>query len=222
MSVEGLENIEGVKLPKVSQIGIVAPDIGKAVRYYSKILNIKPWFRSKTTSNNVVFKGESFSLDLDIALAFSGGMEIELIQMLTDRGCIYSDIMKKQGGGLHHIGAMVWGFDKKLEQMKAAGLGVIQSGVIKTVGGVDAAIVAGSEVANDFNVFFSLHDQIRAVFFNGARAEALFRRFVLPGLPQVRNLPLLRLPSTSPANARLTRNDKLDAWRALVDALKYS
>ena len=29
---------------------------------------------------------------------------------------------------------MVRGFDKKLEQMKAAGIGVIQSGVIKTVG----------------------------------------------------------------------------------------
>ena len=35
MSVEGLENMKGVKLPKVSQIGIVVPDIGKAVRYYS-------------------------------------------------------------------------------------------------------------------------------------------------------------------------------------------
>jgi NADPH2:quinone reductase len=135
MSIEGLENIKGVKFPKVSQIGIVVPDIGKAVRYYSKVLNIKPWFRSKTKSNNAAFKGESFSLELDIALAFSGGVEIELIQMLTDRECIYSDIMKKQGGGLHHIGIMVRGFDKKLEQMKTAGIGVIQSGIIKTVGG---------------------------------------------------------------------------------------
>ena len=37
MSVEGLEKMNEVKLPKVSQIGIVVPDIGKAVRYYSKI-----------------------------------------------------------------------------------------------------------------------------------------------------------------------------------------
>lgn len=85
---------------------------------------------------------------------------------------------------------------------------------------VDSAIVAGSEVANDFNAFFALHDQIRAVFFNGARAEALFRRFTLPGLPQVHSLPLLRLPSTSPANARLRKNDKLEAWRAVTHALK--
>ena len=99
MSLEDLENMKRVKLPKVSQIGIVVPDIGKAVRYYSKFLNIKPWFRSKTTSNDAAFKGETFSLELDIALAFSGGMEIELIQMMTDRECIYSDIMKKTGRG---------------------------------------------------------------------------------------------------------------------------
>lgn len=136
MTAEGSENIKGVNLPKIGQIGIVVPDIGEAVRYYSKILDIKPWFRSKTISNDVAYKGESFSLELDIALAFSGGLEIELIQMLTDRECIYSDIIKKQGGGLHHIGTMVRGFDKRLRQMKAAGIGVIQSGVIKTVGGV--------------------------------------------------------------------------------------
>ncbi len=133
--IAGLDNINGMKLPKVGQLGIVVPDIGKAVGYYSKILNIQPWFRSKTASNNSVFQGESFSLELDIALAFSGGLEIELIQMLTDRECIYSDIMRKQGGGLHHIGTMVSGFDKKLEQLQQMGVGVIQSGIIKTVGG---------------------------------------------------------------------------------------
>jgi hypothetical protein len=135
LSIQNLENIKGVKLPKVSQIGIVVPDIGKAILYYSKILNIKPWFRSKTASNNALFKGESFPLELDIALAFSGGLEIELIQILTDRECIYSDIMKNHGGGLHHIGTMVTGFDKKLEQLKTMGVGVIQSGIIRTVGG---------------------------------------------------------------------------------------
>lgn len=87
---------------------------------------------------------------------------------------------------------------------------------------VDSAIVAGSEIANDFLVFFSKHHQIDALFFNGARAEALFQRFALPGLPQVRGLPMLRLPSTSLANARLTRDKKLKAWRVMLDALKVA
>jgi TDG/mug DNA glycosylase family protein len=112
-------------------------------------------------------------------------------------------------------------YEARVAMVKAAGMAVWD--VLLSAWrdrSVDSAIVAGSEVANDFNAFFALHDQIRAIFFNGAKAEALFRRFVLPGLPQVRNLPLLRLPSTSPANARLTRNDKLKAWRAAMDTLK--
>ena len=56
MNVEGLENMKGVKLPKVSQIGIVVPEIGTAVHYFSKFLNIKPWFRSKTRSNDTAFR----------------------------------------------------------------------------------------------------------------------------------------------------------------------
>lgn len=67
MNIEDLESMNGVKLPKAGQICIVVPNIGKTVRYYSKFLNINPWFRSKTTSNDVVFKGDSFSIELDIA-----------------------------------------------------------------------------------------------------------------------------------------------------------
>jgi TDG/mug DNA glycosylase family protein len=112
-------------------------------------------------------------------------------------------------------------YEARVAMVKAAGVAVWD--VLFTAErdrSVDSAIVAGSEVANDFGAFFALHKQIRSVFFNGAKAEAFFRRFVLPGLPQVRSLSLLRLPSTSPANARLTRNDKLDAWRAVMVALK--
>ena len=46
MSLEDLENMKGVNLPKVSQIGIVVLDIGKAVRYYLKFLNS---FRTRST-----------------------------------------------------------------------------------------------------------------------------------------------------------------------------
>lgn len=62
------------------------------------------------------FSGES--LALEIALAFSGGMEIERIQMLTDRECIYSDINRKNGWGLHRIGIMVRGFTHPLRRAK--------------------------------------------------------------------------------------------------------
>jgi hypoxanthine-DNA glycosylase len=43
-------------------------------------------------------------------------------------------------------------------------------------GSLDAAIVAGSERANDFAAFFAAHPAIHSVFFNGTKAAASFNR----------------------------------------------
>ena len=49
-------------------------------------------------------------------------------------------------------------------------------------GSLDSSIVHASALANDFAAFFRAHPRIRRVFFNGRKAEELYRRFVLPGL----------------------------------------
>jgi len=86
-------------------------------------------------------------------------------------------------------------------------------------GSLDAAIDTASLTVNDFAGFFGRHPAIGSVLFNGATAEALFRRLVLPTLG-ARTLELVRLPSTSPAHAASSHAHKLGAWqRALQRAL---
>jgi TDG/mug DNA glycosylase family protein len=87
------------------------------------------------------------------------------------------------------------------------------------VGSLDSAIAPESEDPNDFGSFFLCHRAIHTVFFNGAKAESLFRKHVLGTMAPGAGLRLLRLPSTSPANAGLSRERKLAAWRALPEAL---
>ncbi len=82
---------------------------------------------------------------------------------------------------------------------------------------LDSDIDRASIVVNDFTAFFRRHVAIQAIAFNGGMAEQLFRRHVLPGLAApLLVLPMLRLPSTSPANARLTLASKRSAWSALA------
>ena len=81
-------------------------------------------------------------------------------------------------------------------------------------GSLDSAIVPGSEVVNDFAAFFRRHPGIRAVYFNGAKSESVFRRAV-KARPARADARCLRLPSTSPAHAGLTRAAKLAAWRRI-------
>lgn len=55
---------------------------------------------------------------------------------------------------------------------------------------------------------------LRAIAFNGQPAARLFRRHVLPQMT-VPCPPLLVLPSTSPANARMSMAEKQRHWRQL-------
>ncbi|HET9862132.1 MAG TPA: DNA-deoxyinosine glycosylase [Steroidobacteraceae bacterium] len=83
-------------------------------------------------------------------------------------------------------------------------------------GSLDSAIVHASALANDFAKFFRAHPRIRRVFFNGRKAEELYRRFVLPGLgAEFAHIEYEGLPSTSPAHAGMSFAEKLKRWRRI-------
>jgi len=87
-------------------------------------------------------------------------------------------------------------------------------------GSLDTAIVNASIEVNDFSLFFQQHVSIRYVFFNGRKSEQLFRRYAMKALPeQGRTLEYHVLPSTSPAMASLTRQEKTECWRLLIEKL---
>ena len=82
-------------------------------------------------------------------------------------------------------------------------------------GSLDAHIEPDSIQANDFASFFREHDRIGHVFFNGATAQATYLRHVLPSVASL-GLQYTRLPSTSPAHAALSYQQKLAAWRIVL------
>lgn len=81
-------------------------------------------------------------------------------------------------------------------------------------GSLDSSIARASEQPNDFVSLFSRCRQIRAIACNGGTAYALFRRHVLP-MVDVTGIDILQLPSTSPAHAARSFDDKIAAWKAL-------
>ena len=82
-------------------------------------------------------------------------------------------------------------------------------------GSLDADIEKSSIVPNDFNAFFKRQSNITHVFFNGSVAEGIYRSKVLPGL-STQSLQYTLLPSTSPAHAAKSFDEKLAAWRAIL------
>jgi hypoxanthine-DNA glycosylase len=88
-------------------------------------------------------------------------------------------------------------------------------------GSLDTSILVESESPNDIAQFLRRHRQVRAIFFNGGKAETAFRRHALPQVEElIRETRYTRLPSTSPAHAGRTFAQKLTAWRAIANELR--
>jgi hypoxanthine-DNA glycosylase len=84
-------------------------------------------------------------------------------------------------------------------------------------GSSDANIAMESVEPNDFRSFFITHPRIELICFNGQPAEKLFRRKALPLLTGLRPIPHKVLDSTSPASARIRREEKLARWRDCLE-----
>ena len=118
------------------------------------------------------------------------------------------------GTGIQGSGLRDASFAEKLRVLRASDIAlwdVLASCHRK--GSLDSDIDHKTVETNDFAGFFASQQRIERVLFNGAKAEACFRRYVAPSL-DTRPIQCIRLPSTSPANASIAYPSKLAAWRA--------
>jgi hypoxanthine-DNA glycosylase len=81
------------------------------------------------------------------------------------------------------------------------------------VGSLDTAIK--NEIANDFESFLEIHPEIQSILFNGQKAAAFFKKYV----HLTKEYQTYTLPSTSPANAGKTFQDKLNEWSIIKTLL---
>ncbi|MDP3479193.1 MAG: DNA-deoxyinosine glycosylase [Desulfoprunum sp.] len=82
---------------------------------------------------------------------------------------------------------------------------------------LDSDIEQASIRVNDFRRFLADHRQIEVILFNGGKAWKTFNRQILPSLDTTNHpLTFRPLPSTSPANAGYSYNQKLAAWQAVL------
>ncbi|MBO9747683.1 MULTISPECIES: DNA-deoxyinosine glycosylase [Xanthomonas] len=88
-------------------------------------------------------------------------------------------------------------------------------------GSLDTSIVAASIVVNPLPALLATLPQLRMVACNGTAAAQAWRRHVQPLLSaQLCALPVVALPSTSPANAAWSLPRLAAAWQPLCDAVR--
>lgn len=105
-------------------------------------------------------------------------------------------------------------YEDRLRHLKQSGIALWDvCHAAERPGSSDAKIARETVEPNDFTKFLSEYTQIDQICFNGRAAENLFRRLVLPLPASLRPIWMRTLPSTSPAHAGITREEKLQRWR---------
>jgi catechol 2,3-dioxygenase-like lactoylglutathione lyase family enzyme len=112
----------------VDQIGIVVPDMDKAIDLYGRMFGIEEWI-SYTYTQDVFpwaeLRGEPGQFEMELAMS-GAGPQVELIQPLTGPS-VYHEYTETGRWGLHHLGVFVDDLDVAIATMAEAGYAVTQT-----------------------------------------------------------------------------------------------
>ena len=119
----------------ITQNGYVVRDIEAAMRHWIEILAVGPWFYVEHAPiEDFHYKGTPSAVDVSIALANSGSVQIELIQQRNDAPSMYRDFLAAGHEGLQHMAYWTRTFDADLQRILDAGYFIGQSGHVGTPG----------------------------------------------------------------------------------------
>lgn len=115
----------------VRQAGYVVHDIHAEMRHWSEVLGIGPFFYAdRVPVKNFRYRGEPSPIEVSVALANSGPLQIELIQQRNDAPSMYKAFLDSGRTGLQHIAYWTQDFDADLERLAARKLTVGMSGEV--------------------------------------------------------------------------------------------
>ena len=85
----------------IRQNGYVVRDIERAMRHWTETLGVGPFFYiEKVPVRNFRYRGAPSDLDMSVALANTGALQIELIQQRNDAPSMYRDFLARGPEGL--------------------------------------------------------------------------------------------------------------------------
>ena len=113
----------GLALGPLRQLAWVVRDIEQAMRHWSAVLGVGPWFYKPAVGvTEFRYRGQPAALpDLAIAFANSGALQLELIQQRNQAPSMYLDHLARGGEGMQHIAFWTNDFDTTTQGLLAAG-----------------------------------------------------------------------------------------------------
>ncbi|MER7606180.1 VOC family protein [Nocardioides sp. NPDC127503] len=131
---------------RIIQSAFVVPDLDAAVERWVGELRTGPWFLFDhfPGEGESSYRGGPSSADVSIAMAFTGNLQIELIQPNDDAPSVYRETIERRGHGFHHHGIASEDVEADIESYLDRGFHIAYRADVPT-GGQVVYLDGGSE-----------------------------------------------------------------------------
>ena len=120
-------------LGEVMQLAFVPQDFDAAVRHWTQAMGVGPFFLIENIHlEGMTYRGAPTEAVFDLALAYWGDIQIELIRPRDDHPSIYRGPYAEVGNGLHHVCILVEDLEEARRVCDEAGAEVVIEGSFGT------------------------------------------------------------------------------------------
>ncbi|NEW55119.1 VOC family protein [Nocardia cyriacigeorgica] len=109
----------------VMQVGYVVADLDTAIQQWVGSTGIGPWTVFRGASLDGRYAGSDTTVTMDVAMGYSGGIQIELMQITSTTPSPYADESGEPKLGPHHIAWITDDLDASVAQAQERGLTVL-------------------------------------------------------------------------------------------------
>lgn len=116
---------------KVCQNGYVVRDIEAALKHWTEVMGVGPFFYiDRVKCDWFTYRGEPSPVEMSIALGNTGDLQIELIQQRNDAPSMYLDFLNAGHEGMQHMSYWTTDYQADYDRARAAGYKVGHEGQI--------------------------------------------------------------------------------------------
>jgi methylmalonyl-CoA/ethylmalonyl-CoA epimerase len=113
------------KYGPIDQLGLVVEDLDASIRRWSEFAGLGPWTVFRNVRLQADYRGQAGVVTIDVALAYQGDTQIELIEATNTTPSPYRDATGAPRAGLHHIAWVIDDLDVASAQALADGLRLV-------------------------------------------------------------------------------------------------
>ena len=111
------------------QMAFVVDDFDEPIDFWTKKMNIGPFFKLEHLDvKDVYYMNKPTNLDFSVAIAYTGSMQIELVNQHCDTPSIYNEYVNNEKGSLHHLCTLTNDIENDIRILESQGYINLQGG----------------------------------------------------------------------------------------------